>query len=297
MAYLIRRKEPVAAEFRRILIEQNRRALALLADWQQNPRDHVHQARQAFKRIRALLRLARPGARYIYKVENVFYRDLGRNLAYARDTEAVIEALGLLEDRVSGPLAQDSLRMLRKGLEQRAARERDCGIHDLAGRIEAACDALAAAGQRLRDLPLEQLRRKHLRRGAEISVERCVAALELVTRTQAEDDFHAWRKEVKYAYHQTRLMQHILPRWSAVSGPRLGALADSLGHYHDLVILAELLHRQADELNVDVHLRSMRNAVRAAKAAFAAEALAAGPQVFRRRPPARDNVIEIPSRA
>ncbi len=297
MAYLIRRKEPVDAEVRRILIEQNRRALALLADWKQNPRDNVHQARQAFKRIRALLRLLRPGVRYVYKVENIFYRDLGRKLAYARDSEAVIDALGLLEERVSGPLAQDSLRMLRKGLEQRAARERDCGIHDLAGRIAEACDALGQAGKRFRNLPLEQLRRKHLKRGAEVGMERCVAAFDLVARTRAEADFHAWRKEVKYAYHQTRLMQHMLPRWSATRGPKLGALADSLGHFHDLVILDELLRRQADELNVDVHLRSMRNTVRSAKAAYAGEALAAGPLIFGRRMATSANVVNITSRA
>jgi CHAD domain-containing protein len=297
MAYLIRRKESVAAEIRRILVEQNRRALALLASWQENPRDHVHQARQAFKRIRALLRLIRPGVCYVYRVENVFYRDLGRNLAYARDTEAVIEALGLLEARVSGPLAQESLRMLRVGLEQRAARERDCGLHDLPGRIKSACDALADAERRFRDLPLESLKRKDLRRGMQTTVERCASAFERVTHTQAPDDFHAWRKDVKYAYYQSRLMQQMLPRWAGASDPALGTLADVLGHYHDLVMLDALLHRQADELNMDVHLRAIRNAVRTARAEYAAEALVTVPKVFSRGGPPGNNVVELSSRA
>ena len=184
MAYLIRRKESAQAEVRRVFAEQTRRAHSVLAQWQADPRDNVHQARQAFKRIRALLRLIRPGAKYVYRVENQFFRDLGRNLAYVRDSEAVIDALGLLEVRISGPLAQESLRMLRVGLQQRATRERDCGVHDLQGRLKLACEALAAAEKRVRDLPLDDLRVKHLRRGAAITLERCATGFEPVRRRE-----------------------------------------------------------------------------------------------------------------
>lgn len=297
MAYLIRRKEPVDAELRRILAEQNRRALGLLRGWQEHPRESVHQARQVFKRIRALLRLLRPGAPYVYRVENSFYRDLGRSLACARDSEAVIDALGLLEGRVSGPLAQDSLRMMRSGLEQRAVRERECEAHDLGGRIEAACAALGIAAKRIRDLPLGQIRRKHLRRGADASIESCVAALDRVRRSGADGDFHAWRKQVKYVLHQARLQRDVRPRRASDSSARLDALAGSLGRHHDLVVLEDLLRRQHDALNIDVHLRSMRNAVRLAKGHFADEALAMGAQIFRRRLPGDNTVVRLGSHA
>lgn len=297
MTYLIRRKDAIDAEVRRILVDQNRRALALLGSWEENPRDHVHQARQAFKRIRALLRLVRPGLRYVYRVENVIYRDLGRDLAYARDNEAVIEALGLLEPRISGPLAQESLKMLRVGLEQRAARERDCGLHDLPGRIKTACHALKDADKRFRDLPLGELRRKHLRKGVQDTLAHCASAFDRVSHSHAAEDFHALRKNVKCAYHQTRLMQQLMPRWAVAAGPALGELSDVLGHYHDLIILDALLHRQADELNVDVHLRSMRNAVRSATAEFASDGLALAARVFAGGVAGGNNVVEIGSRA
>ncbi len=297
MAYLIRRKEPVDTELRRVLAEQNRRALGLLRNWQENPRVHVHQARQGFKRIRALLRLVRPGALYVYRVENSFYRDLGRGLAYARDSEAVIDALGLLEERISGPLAQDSLRMMRSGLDQRAARERECEAHDLAGRIDTACAALSEASRRIRHLPFGDLRRKHLRCGADASVASCVAALDRVRRNGTDGDFHAWRKQVKYVYHQSRLMREMRPRWASGSSARLDALAGHLGCHHDLVVLEDLLRRQHDALNIDVHLRSMRNAVRTAKGHFAREALDLGGQIFRRRLPGDNTVVRLGSLA
>jgi hypothetical protein len=88
-------------------------------------------------------------------------------------------------------------------------------------------------------------------------------------------------------------MQQLMPRWAIADGPALGQLSEVLGHYHDLVILDALLHRQADELNVDVHLRSMRNAVRNATAEFASEGLALGARAFARPVAASGNVVEI----
>jgi CHAD domain-containing protein len=257
----------------------------------------VHQARQAFKRIRAVLRLVKPCSRYVYRVENAFFRDLGRDLAYARDTEAVIEALGLLETRISGPLAQESLRMLQVGLEQRAARERDCGIHDLPGRVRSAREALGQAEKRLRDLPIGNLRRRDFRRGVEHTLDRCTSGFERAQRSESPEDFHAWRKEVKYAYHQTRLMQQIMPQWANANSTDFGTLAGVLGHYHDLVMLEVLLRNQADELNVDVHLRSMQKAVRNAKAELAAEALAMGRQTVVGAVTRTAKVVELASRA
>ena len=297
MPYLIRDKSPVGDEVRRVLSEQTGRALELLTDWRANPRDHVHQARQAFKRLRALLRLLRPGARYVFRVENMLLRDLGRNLAYARDAEAVVEALSLLDGRVSGPLAQESLRMLRHGLQQRAARERDCGLHDLPGRIEAACDALKAAGKRLQDMPLDGLRRKHLRRGAHRTMQRCHGGFERSAQSRAPDDLHVWRRDVKYAYHQTRLMEQLMPRWALSAGPALGALAEMLGQHQDLSVLDRLLRMQADELNIDVHLRSIRNVLGNTRDELAVKALDLGAKTFLKSDSPRDNVVELTPRA
>jgi CHAD domain-containing protein len=279
MAYQIGRKAPVDAELRQILGEQNRRALALLQTWQDNPRDNVHQARQAMKRIRAVFRLVRPRAPYVYRVENVFYRDVGRSLACARDAEAVVEALTLLQPRIQGPLAQESLAQLRTGLERRAARQRESELLDLRGRIERACASLGAAERRLRHVPLSDVRRKDLRRGVEATLQRCGEAYERVCQSQAPDDFHAWRKDVKCAYHQSRLMSELMPHWSRTAGPGLGALAEVLGHLHDLVLLEALLGQTAGELRIDVHLRSIGRVVRLAKAECQAEAMRGGQEL------------------
>lgn len=293
MAYCLQPRQPIDNEVRRILLEQNRRALSLLRSWEKNPRDRVHEARQAFKRIRALLRLVRSGARYVFRVENIIYRDMGRELAYARDTEAVVDALRLLEPGVAGPLARNSLHDLRVRLEARAARERDCGIHDLPGRIAAVCDELERADRRLRDLPLDKLRRRDLRYGVTVGIERCAAGFQRASGKRTAEDFHAWRKEVKYAYHQMRLMQLTAPRRAAARGRALGELAEVLGHHHDLCVLAALLRSPSEQLGGDVHLRSIARAVRSAMAELSSEALARGGRLFPAAGTATDEAIDL----
>jgi hypothetical protein len=92
-------------------------------------------------------------------------------------------------------------------------------------------------------------------------------------------------------------MRQIMPRWATTTGPALGELAETLGHYHDLVMLDALLRGQTDALGVDVHLRSMRNAVREALVELAADALGRGAKLFDGAGPAHDNVVDIGSRA
>lgn len=289
MSYRIRRDESVGDEIRRILTEQGRRSLRLLQGWAANPRDNVHFARQGFKRIRAALRLVRGGAPYVYRVENTVFRDIGRSLAYARDSEAVIEAVGLLEGRLDAPLQRESLRLLRVSLEQRAARERDCGIHDLAGRIESACAQLAAADRRFRDLPLAGLRRRHVRRGLEDTLARVARGYETARASGRPADLHAWRKDVKYASHQYRLVEDLGLRGARGGHTAYAGLAGMLGHHQDLATLDALLRSQPDDLGVDLHLRAMRNAVRAAQAELAAESLRVGGRLVKRgRPPTGD---------
>jgi len=276
MAYLIRPGEPVGEEIRRILLEQDERALAWLRRWQANPRDNVHRARQAFKRIRAALRVVRSGMPYAWRVENAVFRDVGRTLAYARDAEAVIDALALLEERMAGPLHRESVHLLRTRLEQRAARERDCGVRDLEGRIAAACTQLAAARRRFRDLPVGDLRRKDLRRGLAATLERCARGHERASASGRAEDLHAWRKDVKYAGYQFALVERLNMARAATRRPRFAELGRLLGHHQDLATLDALLRAQPAELGADLHLRAMRQAIRGAQADLAREALRAG---------------------
>jgi CHAD domain-containing protein len=286
MAYLIRRKEPLADEVRRILLEQNRKALALLDAWDEAPRERVHAARQAFKRQRALLRLIRPAARYVFEVENGFYRDVARSLASLRDTDAVLEAIALLEGRCTDDESLASLRRLRQELGAHADSElSDPGL-DPRDRIGSACSALREASRRLGRTPLPDLDRHRLRRATRKTLRRCEHGLGRVLITGLAEDFHAWRRDVKCAYHQARLLQEIDPDWAAAWGSPLGELAELLGHAHDLVVLEARLRQSAARIPEEDR-RRVQHITQEARASLEEQARHLGVRIFL-QPPARD---------
>jgi CHAD domain-containing protein len=280
MAYLIRRRNSLDAEIRRILTAQLRHATRLLDHWTDDPRASVHGARLAFKRIRAVLRLIRPGAAYIYRVEDAVFRGLGHDLAQARDLESALQAARLLESRLPTQSCRHALRRLQRSLEQRAAREYG---HDLPSIMAQARETLAAAARRVPDMPLQQLRRRDVRQGVASTLGRCTSAGAQAALSRDAGDLHRWRIQVKYLYHQSQLMQQLLPGWAQQAGPVLKGIGQQLGQHHDLVLL-EILGSQPGGLGRDSHWASIRGVALDARNTLAAAALAAGTSTCARLP-------------
>ncbi len=280
MSYLIHRAEPAADAIRRNLREQNDKAARLLAGWRDDPAGRIHETRQTCKKLRAVLRLVRPSARYVFEVENRLYRNIQGKIACARDATAMVEALHLLEARPADAPQRESLRMLRLALEARAAALAQEPRDALAGNIEAALAELRAADRRLQRLPLEGLRRRDLRDGAGRTYARCARRYLAAREQPAPAAFHGWRKAVKYSYYQTRLLRELAPDWAGPNGPRLRELAEILGQSQDLVLLEAWLAQQADALRVDEHLHRLDRLVTVTQHRLRARALGLGAALF-----------------
>jgi len=280
MAYLIKPDEPAEEAVRRLLLEQNQRALELLQNWREDPARHIHRTRQTCKKIRALLRLIKPAVRYVYTVENHFYRDIQRSLAYARDAQAMVEALDVLAEELTDPLPLQSLQMLKTALSQRATMQTRVAAESLTGRIEAAAADLSAAGDRLAGLPLDGLRRRDLRRGAQRSLSRCAREFHQLRQSDPAVAFHEWRKPVKYAWYQQRLLRELMPEQSAALCQPLETLAAVLGQSQDLTVLDDFLQAQPDALGVDTHLRRLRSLIVTAQQGLRERAEALGEELF-----------------
>lgn len=280
MTYLIHRGEPAPDAVRRIIREQNRKVLALLADWRTDPVDRIHRARQACKRLRALLRLVRPAARYVYEVENRFYRDIQRRVSYARDGAAMVEALELIAADVGEPRLKESVELLRTALAARALAEVDESRSRLADSVAKACRELESADRRIRVMPLQDLRRRDLRRGAGRTLRRCAAGLAVVRDQDQPGASHEWRKHVKYAANQDRLLAEIGPVWTPAEGAMLGELGDVLGQFQDLVLLEALFRAQPDTLRIDTHVQRLRQLVARRQADLRGRALVLGNVLF-----------------
>ena len=280
MAYRILRNESAESEIRRVLLEQTTQARRLLASWHKEPAARIHRARQTFKRIRAALRALRPAAPYVYSVENRFYRDVARRLSHLRDADAMVEATRVLADRVWEPRSRESLIILQRGLRQHASADVHNSMTSIQDQIGLACAELRKAESRMARLPIEGLRRRDLKAGARRSFDRAARDYRLVTESPGSELFHDWRKHVKYAYYQTRLMRQVMPRWSRQYRSSFRELAQLLGHGQDLVVLDAFLRDQPDDLGIDLHLQRLRNVIQDAERDLRQRALALGAQAF-----------------
>jgi len=243
---------------RRVFRDQNARVLTLLGTWTADPADAIHRARQACKRARAVAQLLKPAAPYVARVENAFYREIQQRVGYARDAEAIVEAIDFLEIGVAEPLLAESVGMLRESLAVRAVREIEQHRASLSQQIDGACTLLAAADRRLACMPLDALRWRDLRRGAARQWRRCAREYTTLDARSPPEAYHAWRRQVKYASNQAQLLAGIEPARSATVGPRLRELAALLGHVQDLELLEDLLRRQPDALRIDTHVQRLR---------------------------------------
>ncbi len=114
MAYRFHLKAPVGKEARRIMLEQVERAERHLAagieGGEPDVRVAVHETRKAMKRIRALLKLIRPGlTAEQYNAENERFRSIGALLAGSRDRAVMLETLSTLaahHETLADPVAK-----------------------------------------------------------------------------------------------------------------------------------------------------------------------------------------------
>lgn len=280
MAYRIPRSESAEAALQRLILDQNRKALKLLRAWHKDPTDRIHRSRQCFRRIRAVLLLLHSDAPYIHAVENRFYRDLARTLADARDADAMIDAIDFLAERFAEEAPPDSLAMLRTSLVRRAKADLECSIVDVAARCQEAAVKLERADRRLHLLPLRGMKRKQVKRSVRKGLERCTKAFKKARRTRDEDDFHAWRKQVKYSYYNARLIQDVSPRWARIYTVPLRELAELLGNRQDLYVLDGFLASQPDGLGIDIHVRAIRDMIASSQGSLEVQALNLGERLF-----------------
>jgi hypothetical protein len=109
----------------------------------------VHEARKSFKRLRTTVRLARDElGDEVYRRENAAFRDAGRRLAGARDSQVLLETLATISERHPDETpAAGFLRFRRTLAGQHAAAQRR--LRDGAPRAEVVGELREARGARL----------------------------------------------------------------------------------------------------------------------------------------------------
>jgi len=236
MGFQLKDAESVPDGIQRITLAQIDRSLDLLQPKIRNKQRAIHEARLCFKRIRAVLRLIYgeigPDT---YKFENTVYRDAGRQLSAARDTAVVADTLEGLVDQANKYLDEPGIKILRKRLRRLRAEQLGEGTQILPQLTE----DLRLARQRLEEWPLNNDRFSALGVGLK-RVYRRGRRYYAITRVDGSvENFHEWRKQVKYLWYQMSVLNPIWPKPLGTLANELGKLADYLSEDHDLAVLRE----------------------------------------------------------
>jgi CHAD domain-containing protein len=200
------------------------------------PDEATHDARKRTKKLRALLRLVRPELRDgIYRRENRALRDASRQLSAVRDAWVLIEALDDLVTPPTDDITEESVTALRAVLV-REHRELQAGQgeHDTLARAASEYEQVLAGVERWR-LPdqgwgsLEKGMEAVAREGRHRMAEACSRG--------SDEDFHEWRKQVKYLRHQFELVRPAWPEVLEAMADTAAEVGDLLGTDHDLAVL------------------------------------------------------------
>ncbi len=177
----------------------------------------IHQARRAFKRLRAMVRLLREPLGDEAARLNTEFRDAGRALAGSRDA-------AVLRDNLSRFIKSGDDMPVDQALEVHPIRPTP-DTQAIARRLLEARPQLAAWEQ----LPLTGRRVRQAYARSHRSARR---AMKQALVTEDAERWHTWRKRVKDLLYQTQVL-----RPKAPARRRYARLAEWLGEINDLTVL------------------------------------------------------------
>jgi CHAD domain-containing protein len=230
--------ETLPAGLRRVVVGQLETATSALHPRQRDFDSGVHEARKAFKRIRALLRLSRGElGTGLFKTENRCFHDAGRQLAAVRDRF-----------------------VLRLTLTELAGAARDPGttayLSDLAQRGPAGTTAadlwegevipglqatLAAARLRAGEWPLENHDFEGIAPGLERTYRQGRNRMRKALESGDDNAYHSWRRRAKELWYQLQFLEPIRTEEIGPMVADLDALGEALGTDHDLVLAGQFV--------------------------------------------------------
>ncbi|HMB33264.1 MAG TPA: CHAD domain-containing protein [Methylomirabilota bacterium] len=197
----------------------------------------VHEARKSLKKLRALVRLVRPGVGgKLYRRENFAFRDIARPLTEVRDAKILVEAL----DRTSRgngdrperrPFTKARGELVR---HQREIRQKVLGDEEA---FEGVDSAMKKALDRLDEWTDFHDGWSSVGQGVSRVYRRGRQAFAAATEASTVEHLHEWRKQAKYLRYELEVLRSLRPTVLGPLANRLDRLGELLGDDHDLAML------------------------------------------------------------
>lgn len=234
MPYKLLLSEEVTPAIRRMVLEQLNRARRELSSTQ-NMQAGVHKSRTCLKRVRSLVRLARPIiGEELFRSENKTYRDLARALARPREAGALLETVLKFEAREDlqsfKPLLDATKTLI---LKDKLDIEAELEIVSLAALVE----TLDASIARWKKMPLPSAGFDKLAHGFGLTYQRGRDSLKIALGKKDSFYLHEWRKDVQQTWRHMQILTLI---WPDDIMPRIRLaqeISKLLGTEHDITEL------------------------------------------------------------
>lgn len=234
MAYRLKRSDgSIRSAVRRIAREQAEAAFAELADAQCDAAETVHRVRKRCKQLRGVVRLVRPVFPRYAEV-NARLRELAAPLSVIRDADVMIATY----DRVME--AEDNAdRKAMGAIRQRLTLNRKAlaAVINLDARLEAFRQGLDALRDDITSWDLDRDGFDAIASGLGKTYRRARKAMANAAAQGRAEDFHDWRKGVKYHWYHARLLSPLWPAEMAARTEEAKALGELLGEHHDIAVL------------------------------------------------------------
>ncbi|HUF37243.1 MAG TPA: CHAD domain-containing protein [Anaerolineales bacterium] len=231
--YLLSPDEAPNAGLRRIILEKIEESIDLLNRPVMDAGTVIHEVRKNVKRVRAAQRLARYGiGETEYNLENLRLRDLARTLASARDANVLKSTLArvlLAADRTA-----EDIEGITAVLFSRDPNDPANGTAPDGGLFEPLIAGFRTAEGQVRKFVADPDAGDFVYRGL-VQTARCARAeyREIYSPQASAENFHEWRKQVKYLWHQFEILASVGRNDNKVLKEDLEHLSEQLGLAHD----------------------------------------------------------------
>jgi CHAD domain-containing protein len=282
MAYHLRAKESVAAGIQRICREQMDKAFAEMNDRSLDRPEVIHEVRKRCKRIRGALRLVRPRFDH-YPEENAWFRDAARELAATRDAQVLLQCYDQLMDTLGEQAKPSAFASIRRELMSGCQRhlQQANGISD---RLDKFASRIRQARDRIGFWKIPGKGISAVKRGWRKTYRRGRKAMEAAYDEPSPENFHEWRKRVKYQRYQTRLLRRLWPPVMKAHWSEVKRLSDLLGDDHDLAVLKRTVAQTPAEFGRKSDVQAFLQLVDRRRKELQAEARPLGQRVYAEKP-------------
>ena len=284
MDYRLKQGESVPEGMRRMAAEQLDRALEYLGSQDGERGKHIHEARKATKRLRALVRLVRRDlGDEVYALENQCYRAAGQRLSGLRDATVLVETLDRLVESLGEDVPKSRFARVRVWLVER--RDRVYSQADSNNRaVQEVIAELVQARERLEHWNLQRPDWGGIRVGVQRIYARGRRDFAGAYALPSDEAFHDWRKQVKYLWYHIQILENVWPLVMQSLTEELDQLGELLGQDHDLAVLRTTVMAEFPRAGATATLMALERRIGEVRSRKQGQARLLGERIYVERP-------------